>query len=100
MWALLFIAYIAIGIAQIWAGIVGMHLYFGIGGFLAFIILLVAFSIPLIGTAGVAFITYYGARYGWNWEWWQALLLAVPGIVLMIVAMLTGGLASLFRRGA
>jgi hypothetical protein len=94
MWVL-FIAYIAFGIAQIWAGIEGMNLYFGIDGFLAFIILVIAYYIPLIGTAGVAFITYYGARYGWNWEWWQALLLAVPGLVLLIVAMLVGGLESL-----
>ena len=94
MWVL-FIAYIAFGIVQIWAGIEGMNLYFGIDGFLAFIILVIAYYIPLIGTAGVAFITYYGARYGWNWEWWQALLLAVPGLVLLIVAMLVGGLESL-----
>src|SRR5215472_14531715 len=100
MGPLLVIAYIAIGIAQMWAGMVGMHLYFGIGGFLAVIIFFVAYSIPVIGTAAVAFMAYYGARYGWDWEWWQALLLAVPGIVLMIVGMLAVGLESLFGRNS
>jgi hypothetical protein len=93
-----FIAYILIGIAQIWAGIEGMQLYFGIGGFLAVILLCVAYAIPFVGTIGVAFLTYYGARYGWKWEWWQALMLIVPGIVLMLAAGAAVGLAIWAQR--
>jgi len=78
-----FVAYILVGIAQIWAGIEDMQLYFGIGGFLAAILLVFAYSVPVVGTIGVAFLTYHGARYGWKWEWWQALTLAVPGIIIM-----------------
>jgi hypothetical protein len=48
------IAYLLIGVAQIWAGIEGMQLYFGIGGFLSVILLFVAYAIPLVGTIGVA----------------------------------------------
>jgi hypothetical protein len=96
--AILFIAYIAVGIAQIWAFLEGMNIYFGIGGILAFILLLVGHSIPLVGTLGVAFVTYYGARYGWRWEWWEALLLAAPGVVLMVAAITMGGLASILER--
>ena len=59
-----FIVYIVIGIAQIWAGLEGMQLYFGIGGFLAVILLIVAYAIPFVGAVGLALLTYYGARYG------------------------------------
>ena len=93
MGAFFLIAYIVIGIAQLWAGVEGMQLTFGIGGFLAVVLLLVAYAIPFVGTAAVAFLTYYGARYGWSWTWWQALTLAAPGIVLVLAVGVAGGLA-------
>jgi len=93
-----FVAYILVGIAQIWAGIEDMQLYFGIGGFLAAILLVFAYSVPVVGTIGVAFLTYHGARYGWKWEWWQALTLAVPGIIIMLAAGILVGLAIGARR--
>ena len=75
-----------------------MQLYFGIGGFLAVILLFVAYAIPFVGTIGAAFLTYYGARYGWKWEWWQALMLIVPGIVLILAAGVAVGLAIWAQR--
>lgn len=96
--AFFLIAYIVVGIAQIWAGIEGMQLTFGIGGFLAVVLLVVMYAIPIVGTAAVAFLTYYGARYGWAWAWWQALVLAAPGIVLMLAAGVAGGLAIWAQR--
>jgi len=98
MGAFFLVAYIVIGIAQVWAGIEGMQLTFGIGGFLAVVLLLVAYAIPFVGTAAVAFLTYYGARYGWSWTWWQALTLAAPGIILMLVVGVAGGLAIWAQR--
>jgi|SRR6185503_13294053 len=98
MGKLFLIAYLAAGIAQIWAGIEGMQLIFGIGGFLAVILLFVAYAIPFVGMVGAAFLAYYGARYGWNWEWWQALLLAAPAIILMLAAGVLGGLAIWVQR--
>src|SRR5215510_13345053 len=98
MGAFFLIAYVVIGIAQIWAGIEGMQLAFGIGGFPAVVLLLVAYAIPFVGTAAVAFLTYYGARYGWTWTWWQALTLAAPGIVLMLAVGVAGGLAIWAQR--
>src|SRR5215470_8909970 len=65
MGTIFLVAYILVGIAQIWAGLEGMQLYFGIGGFLAIIFLSVAYAVPLVGTVGVALLAYYGARYGW-----------------------------------
>ncbi len=75
-----------------------MQLYFGIGGLLAVILLLVAYVIPFAGTIGVAFLAYYGARYGWKWEWWQALMLTAPAIILMLAAGVLGGLAIWVQR--
>ena len=98
MEAFFLIAYVVIGIAQIWAGIEGMQLAFGIGGFPAVVLLLVAYAIPFVGTAAVAYLTYYGARYGWAWTWWQALMLAAPGIVLMLAVGVAGGLAIWAQR--
>ena len=94
------VAYVAVGIAQIFAYVDGMHLYFGLGGFLSFIIFPFVYVIPLLGAGFVAVMTYYGARYGWHWEWWQALLLAVPGLVIMVILMTVGPLTSLFERRA
>jgi hypothetical protein len=98
MGAFFLIAYILNGFAQIWPAIGGMQLFFGIGGFLAVILLFVACAIPFIGTVGVAFLTYYGARYGWKWEWWQALMLTVPSIILVLAAGVMGALAIWVQR--
>ena len=93
-----FTAYILTGIAQIWAGIEGMQLYFGINAFLAVILLFVAYAVPFVGAIGVAFLTYYGARYGWKWEWWQALMLIAPGIIFMLAVGVAVGLAIWTQR--
>ena len=60
----------------------------------------IAFGIPLLGAIFIAAITFYGARYGWHWEWYQALFLAIPGIVLTLIFLAIGGLSSLFTRRA
>ena len=44
--------------------LLNMQLYFGIGGFLAVILLIVAYAIPFVGAVGLALLAYYGARYG------------------------------------
>jgi hypothetical protein len=98
MGAIFLAAYILVGIAQIWAGIEGMHLYFGIGGFLAVILLLFAYSVPVVGTIGVAFLAYYGAHHDWKWEWWQALILAVPSVIITLAAGALFGLAIWAQR--
>lgn len=97
---LLFIIYILIGVCQIMAFLEGMQLYFALGGILSFIVFLVTYNIPLVGTAFVAVMTYYGARWGWRWEPRQAILLAAPGLVFMGFLMATTGLTALFSRRA
>jgi hypothetical protein len=92
------LAYIAVGLMQIAAFIDGMNLYFHIGTILSVIIFVVSYSIPLLGAVFTAFFTYYGARYGWYWEWWQAFALAAPGIVLSIAMYSVGGILMAFQR--
>jgi TctA family transporter len=95
-----FIAWFAIAVAQISAGMEGMHLYFGVGAIVSVILFLLTYVVPVVGSLLTAAAVYYGARYGWHWEWWQALALAMPGIVLWLGALAMGGLASVFdRRG-
>jgi hypothetical protein len=93
-----FVAWIIIGIAQISAGVEGVHLYFGVGTFVSVLLFLATYIVPLVGAFLTAAAVFYGARYGWHWEWWQAFALAAPGIVLWLFAMLTGGVASVFSR--
>ena len=98
MSTILVLAYIAFGLFQLAAFIDGMGLYFHIGTLLSVIIFFVTYSIPLIGTLFTAFFTYYGARYGWHWEWWQALFLAVPGLILSVALYSAGGVMAVFQR--
>lgn len=70
-----------------------MQLYLGVGSFVSFILFLLAAALPVVGSFLAAAAVYYGAHGGWQWEWWQALALAVPGIVLWLGVMAMGGLA-------
>lgn len=94
------LAQIAIAIAQLFAYLDGMQLYFGLGAILSFIIFVLVFFIPVLGATFVAVMTYHGARYGWQWEWYQALLLAIPGVIVSVAILVVGGLASIFTRRA
>jgi hypothetical protein len=85
-----YIGLLAIGIIQLFPGIQGIELFFGTGTVLSFFIFAVSYCIPGIGTLFAAFFVYYGARHGWEWPWWQSLLLAIPGLVLMIAAVVVG----------
>ena len=38
---------------------------------------------------------YIGATRGWGWEWWQALLLVAPYLVVSVVALVVTGSMSL-----
>lgn len=98
MQGLFFFAYLAVGVFQIMAGMEGIQLYLGVGTFVSLILFLFSFAIPLAGTLVAAVAVYYGARYGWRWEWWQAVLLAAPGLVVMALVFFAGGLGAVFSR--
>ena len=98
MGLIIFLAYVAVGLMQLAAFIDGMALYFHIGTVLSLIIFLVTYGIPVIGALFTGFFTFFGARYGWHWEWWQALILAAPGIILSIAMYSVGGLMMAVQR--
>jgi hypothetical protein len=97
MQAIFFVAFLVIGIAQVSAGMEGLHLYFGVGSFVSFVLFVISYAVPIIGSLLAGASVYYGAHHGWRWEWWQALALAAPGIVFWVVVMATGGIAALFE---
>lgn len=88
------LAWLAIAIAQISAGMEGVHLYLGVGGFVSFLLFVVSYAVPVVGSLLAGLAVYYGAHSGWHWDWWQALALAAPGVVLWLIAMALGGLGS------
>jgi hypothetical protein len=95
---ILYLAYVGGGLIQMAAFIDGMHLYFQIGTIFSIVIFIVSYSVPILGALFTAVFTYYGARYGWYWEWWQAAFLASPGIILSIAVFSVGGLMTVLQR--
>jgi len=89
------LAWLAIAIAQISAGMEGVHLYLGVGGFASFLLFVVSYAVPVVGSLLAGLAVYYGAHAGWDWEWWQAFALAAPGVVLWLIAMALGGVGSI-----
>ena len=79
------IAYLVIGLVQLFAIVGGIDYALGIGTVLSFIIAVFITYIPLVGSiAGV-----YGAINVWDWSIWQAVVLFfwyVP-VYLLIVAI-------------
>jgi hypothetical protein len=83
------IAYLAIGLVQLFAIVDGIDAALGVGSFLSYIIAAITTYLPLIGSvAGV-----YGAVSVWDWSLWQALALFfwyVPFMLLMgVFSMIT-----------
>jgi hypothetical protein len=46
----------------------------------------------------VAVLAFWGAWAGWGWAWWQAALLCVPFLALLLLLAATGGLVALLDR--
>ena len=94
MQILIFIVYIAVGVLQIAAYLEGMEVWFGIGTVLALVLAIIGWSLPF-GSIAISAIAFYGARYGWHWESWKAILLAAPGVIFGILVATTGGIVAL-----
>ena len=92
------IAFLLIGIIQIYAGYLGIEYHFGSGWAVAAIIASLFFQFPLILTIG----TFFGALDVWGWPWFGALVFAVPGLLFAapgVFAVAIGGLVNLFKGG-
>jgi hypothetical protein len=75
---------IIIGIIQLYCGFVGLQYNFGVWIAVAAIIVAFAFRFTLPLVVG-SFIAAYSV---WHWQWYFALLLAIPGIIFMVPAFI------------
>ena len=87
------IALVAIGISQLIAGFVGISHELGPGWAIVAVGAVFAFRLMLPFTVGA----FFGAWHVWGWPWPLALLLAVPGLALLIPAVGRAALA-VFKR--
>lgn len=94
MQILFVILYFILGIIQILAIIKGIQHYFDVWTFVAALVAMVLSYIPFIG--GIAGII--GAKYGWNWEWWQAIMLFMWQPVIYMGFMGAFNIASILQR--
>lgn len=94
---LLFVGMIALGLLQIVGFMAGLEAWLGLHWFLSIIIAMVIFNIPFAGIA-IPVLAYVGFTQEFRWEWWQAALAAAPGLALMIVSMMGGGLIEIARK--
>ncbi len=69
---------LAYGLAQLYAGYLGIEYYWGVGWAVGLLILMLIMRISLPITVG----SYFGAVDVWGWDWYWGLLFAVPGLVL------------------
>jgi hypothetical protein len=73
-------AYLAVGLAQLFAVVDGLSIGLGWSGYTGFICAVLVNWAPFWGTiAGV-----YGAHFGWGWEWiWAALFFGWPSLLFL-----------------
>lgn len=89
------IAFVALGLAQIFAAIDQMTSLWDIDSWVAVVAcvaLMIFFPIAL------PFFSFFGAMDVWGWEWWQALLLSAPFLIISGIITLTGGVGAMMRQ--
>lgn len=90
------IAFLLIGIVQIYAGYLGIEYHLGSGWAVAAVIASLFFQFPIVLTVG----TFFGALDVWGWPWFGALIFAMPGLLFAapgVVGVAVGGLVTLFK---
>lgn len=79
-----FLLFICVGIAQLYIGFLGIEYHFG--AIWATIALVAAF--PFRFTLPITIGTFFGAIGVLGWSWYMALLITVPGLLLIFPAIL------------
>lgn len=74
-----FFIFLGYGIAQIYAGFIGVDYH--LGGFWALIVLILAFGFRFILPVTIA--SFFGAYSVWGWHWAVSLIFAMPGLIFM-----------------
>lgn len=85
------VLFLAVGIAQVLLGVAGIHHELGFWGVFAALVAAFGFRFMLPLTIG----TYFGAVEVLGWPWWGGLLIAAPGLVLIVPSILAQALESI-----
>ncbi len=91
------IAVLAMGLAQVILGYLGIQ--HELGGWWAFASLIAAFGFRLMLPLTIG--TYFGVVNVLGWPWWAGVVVALPGILLVIPHVLTqilGSAAAALKR--
>ena len=85
---------LALGLAQMWLGVIGIEHHFGgwAAGGAVLAALIVRIMLPL--TVG----TYFGIVDVIGWPWWAGVLIAAPGIIFMLPAVIVGIVGAIKER--
>ena len=92
------IFFLLIGLVQIVVGYLGIEYHLGSGWAIGLVITSIFFRISFPLTIG----TFFGALDVLGWPWYGALILTLPGVLLMVpgaIAMGLAGLISMFKGG-
>lgn len=84
---------LVLGVAQLLAFAAGVEVWLGWNWIGAIVVFAVLNMIPF-GTIGSTIVAYIGATKGWGWDWWQAVLLVAPFLILGLLTSSLGGLAA------
>jgi len=93
------IAFLLIGIIQIYAGYLGIEYHLGSGWAIGVVLATLFLRLPIFLTIG----TFFGALDVWGWPWYGAAAFAMPGLLFVapgVVGVAVAGLINLFRGGS
>ena len=85
---------LALGLAQIGLGAIGIEHHLGSWAAIAAVLTSFIFRLMLPLTIG----TYFGVVDVIGWPWWAGVLIAVPGIVFMVPALVSGFVGAIADR--
>ncbi len=92
----LFIIFLGVAAVQIYLGFIGIEYHIATWAAWVAIGLMFLGRIMLPLTIG----SYFGAVDVWGWEWWQGLLIAAPGLLFIVPALVMAALEPILQRRA
>ena len=76
----------------------GMEVWLGWGFWRAFGVMILAAFLGGFGGLFISIVGFVGIWKGWGWQWWQAAIVVFPGLALMIMTIIGGGVMAMFQR--
>jgi hypothetical protein len=89
-----FFVFIIVAFIQTAVGYIGIEHHFGT--FVAIVVIILAFVFRLMLPLTIG--TFLGAMNVWDWPWYGALALALPGLLFAIPALITAVIATVFQN--